>query len=455
MRFRRDREQFNPLEHSAPLTEEQMIDFGVEDYTMPKAIKTIDGISIVKNRFKMRDGWDYKVASTVLPPERMVTPVSMNMTGGWFTDYDDGFNLRREVAIAKLGMEGSSISVPLNSDRGWGDLEANAYNQARISRAMAAILGRQSLKNPDGTPQGRHLDLFTVDGLSRGAMHGEAVTGISPEVGSDVLFAYYTVACRINGVEEVEDIKNILQHLTPKNLAQIAMRGEIPDELMLAHIVKKGVRAGKAIGEALGNEFTPIRELISTPINKMRQGASLNEAIGDSIGKFHPNSIVVPYQILRHYPNSLDLKHIHRQILEAYTLTNGTYGDLAQKVSPDQFQVHSGFTKDGLSHFEEIMAWHKPATHPHTIIEGIEGGTHITSVIEEKNREWKNRWATVIQVLGEVGIKELENMTPSERSSELHRRSAAKNPFFADENNPHHPAPDSPHASHELRTEAA
>lgn len=442
MKLGRSSERFDPLEHSVPLTEEQMVDFGIDDYTAPKVVSNIDGVYVVKNKFRMRDGWDYKVASTVLPPDKRVTPVSMNMTGGWFTDYDNGFNLRRAVTLAKLGMEGSSISVPLNSERGWGDLEANAYNQARIGRAMAVILGR-------------HPELFTVDGLSRGAMHGEAVTGISPEIGADVLFAYYTVACRINGVKEVQDITDIVRHLAPKNLAQIAMRGEIPDELTLAHIIKTGRRAGKAIGEAFGNELSPFKELVTSPLEKMKSGSSLNEAIGDTIAKFHPKSIVIPYEILSRYPNSLDLRHLHRQVLEAYTLTNGTYGKLAEKVSPDQFQVHSGFTKDGLSHFEEVVAAHKPKTHPHTIIEAIEGGNHITSIIEDKNRAWRSRWGTVISVLGEIGIEKLEELTPSERSEELHALAAAKDPFFADERHPYHPTPGTPLRPQAGHSEAA
>lgn len=439
MLFKRSAERFDPLEYSRPLTEEQMQDVGVSDYTTPKVKKRVDGIYVVENSFKMADGWDYKAASTVLPPDRIVTPVAVNMTGGWFTDYNDGFNLRRLAAIAKIGMEGTSVSVPTNNNRWWGDLEANAYNQARIHKAMAMMLGRHSLKGDGGFPVGRLPEFSTVDGLSRGAMHGEAVAGVSPELGTDVLFAYYTVACRINGVEEVEDIAEIVRQFAPKNLARIAMRGEIPDELMLAHIIKTARKTGKAIGETFGNEIAPFKEMIATPLARLREGESLLDAFGDSIGKFHPDSIVVPYQILSRYPNTLDLKHLHRQIAEAYTLTNGTYGTVAEKNSPDQFQVHSGFMGDGLSRFEEIIAAHEHGTHPHTIVEALAGGNHVSSIIEREYANWKKRWATVITALGGIGISELKSMTPSERAEMLHAKSAEMNPFFADENHPHRP----------------
>lgn len=441
MLLRRSKDRFDPLEYATPLTTDEMIDFGVKDYSAPTRIRSIDGVHFVKNSFEMADGWKYDTVSTVLSPEQLVTTVAGTMTGGWFTG-EYGFNKRRMASLGKAGSEWTFVSVPTNRDRGWGDMKANAYNQARIGRSMARILGRHSLKGPDGMPLGRHPSLSLVDGLSRAGMHGEAVTGVSPEVGADVLFAYYTVACRINGVEEVDDIADIFRALTPQNLARTAMRGEIPQELMLAHILKTVANAGGAINEALGKEFAPFKEFVTTPLEKIRSGESLMDAIGDTIGKFHPSSIAIPYTIMSRYPASIDLRRLDRQILEAYTLTNGTYGDMAEKVSPYQFQVHSGFLPDGLSRFEEIVAAHDPKTHPHTITEAVENGSHATVVIEEKNKAWKNRMSTVIRVIGKIGTEQLESMTPIERWETLHTMAAAENEFFADDQQPYHP----PHA---------
>lgn len=447
MLFKRSSERFNPLEHSTPLTEEDMVNFGVNNYSSPKTIGDIDNVYFVKNSFQMQDGWNYDAISTVLPPDKLVTPVSGTMTGGWFTGMGvikdrHGFNARRMATLGKLGEEWTFVSVPTNHDRGWGDMEANARNQARIGRAMARMLGRHSLS--DNTSLGRDPDLFTVDGLSRGAMHGESVAGVAPELGAAILFAYYTVACRINGVQEVEYIADVVRQLTPKKLAQIAMRGEIPDELTLAHIIKTARRAGSAIGETFGNELKPFAELLTEPLSRIRRGESLKDAIGDTMGKFHPNSIVIPYEIISRYPGSIDLRRIDRQVLEAYTLTDGTYGELAEKVSPDQFQVHTGFSNDGLSHFEEVVARHDPTTHRHTIIEAVEGGNHVTSIIEEKNQEWKKRWTTVIEVLGEIGVEKLKEMSRTEQWETLHAQAATKNKFFADKDHPHHPTPHTP-----------
>ncbi len=392
----RSGENFNPLDHATPLTQDQMNQFGIADYTRPKPAGNVDGIPLMKQSFTMQDeGWKYDTVSTVLSKNQRVTDVSNTMTGGWFTG-EYGFNRRRQGTLAKFGIDSTFVSVPTNLEKGWGSMESNAKAQVQIGMAHAAMFGLNQ-------------EVFVSDGLSRGAIHSEAVMGVAPELGALYAFGYNTVACRINAAPEVEDLAELLYDMNPINLGRAAIRGDlsqISHALNVPRIIGVARDAKNGISEAFGGELQPLKNLVVGPLKMIKEGASIDEAVMAYISKLRPDSAAIPWKILSRYPASGDLKRFWRQILEAYDLTNGSYGKLAGKASTNQFRVHVGFLGDGLSKFEEIVAAYDLETHPNTIVEIIdkdkapdERGAHLTSIVEGQHQLWKGDWKAMAEAL--------------------------------------------------------
>jgi hypothetical protein len=432
--------EFNPLDRMETLTEEKMQEYGIAAISEAKYAGEIDGVHFIKQTYTMTEGgWTYDTVSSVLTDDQRLTDVSGTMTGGWFTG-EYGFNRRRLAALGKLGMEWTFVSVPTNLEKGWGDMEVNAKSQVRIGMAHAAMMGLNT-------------EIFVGDGLSRGAIHNEAVMGVAQELGALYVFGHNTVACRINAVEEVEALAELLDHANPINLGRAALRGDLSESLNIVnvpHIVGTFKRAKKAIGEAVGGELRPLKRFFRAADEMLRNGASIDEVVTEMISKFHPDSIAIPWKIISRYPGSGDIKRLWRQALEAYDLTNGSYGELASKASSSQFRVHVGSRGDGLSLFEDIEeTYADEETFNNTIIEVIDEdksdddkGAHLSSILEKQHQQWKGDWATIVEAL--VAIAPLieayscrdergnRGASVTQMFNSLRKEAASRNSFFKD-----------------------
>lgn len=400
MKTRGSTELFIPNEHAPLPTHEQLIDLGVRDLTKPVEQESGGDFQVFTQSYTMEDGWTYDTVSTVLPVNKRLTNISGHMTSGWFTG-EKGFNQRRYELLTELGTEWTFVSVPTNIDRLWGDMEANARNQARIGRAAAIIFNR-------------HPYLFLEDGFSRGAIVGESSMALSPEVGADVVFGFNTEPCQIHGVEAIKDIENFHEDPTLANMGRIATK--------VIHTAKK----------VFGGEAAPLRTMYDEAIQLIKDGELPDKVVGHLLRKFTPDSLGIPYEILKKYPSSGDIspRRLARQVLEGYSLMDGSYGKLLDKgLRPHQFQIITGFNGDELSRFEQIETYHSRDRFPYTIVNHMDDGRHLSGLVEHEIQAWIEQWEVVIDLIADMGSR-IDDLSGPDRSAELHAKAAAAHPAF-------------------------
>jgi hypothetical protein len=172
----------------------------------------IGKIALYKQEFTMRDGTRYNVASTVLPDDKRVTDIANIETSAWLTRFG-GLNKRRQLALGKMGIESTFVSVPQNLLH-IGSIEENAYHQLSIARETA----EQFERDPDWV---------FINGISRGAMTGLAAAAIASRHNMGVMYGDYIVPCFPRGLNPQEDLRE-LPDLITNELDPIRSLKQIP-----------------------------------------------------------------------------------------------------------------------------------------------------------------------------------------------------------------------------------
>ncbi len=184
-------ESFGPTNRGRFLSEEEEIR---HKSRLSRRPEDIDGVKFYEQEFTMQNGSHYHVTSTVLPEVTRATGIASIETSAWLTRYG-GLNKRRQLALGKMGVESTFVSVPQNLFR-FGSLEENARHQLRISQETA----RQFDRDPN---------YVFINGISRGAMTGLGAAAIASRYNMGVMYGDYIVPCFPNGVNPRQDLQEV------------------------------------------------------------------------------------------------------------------------------------------------------------------------------------------------------------------------------------------------------
>lgn len=184
-------ESFGPTNSGRFLSEEEDIR---HKSRLSRRPERIDGVKFYEQEFTMQNGNSYNVTSTVLPDADRATDIASIETSAWLTRYG-GLNKRRQLALGKMGIESTFVSVPKNLLR-LGNLENNARHQLQISQETAEQFDRDP-------------NYIFINGISRGAMTGLGAAAIASRHNIGVMYGDYIVPCFPKGLNLKEDLREL------------------------------------------------------------------------------------------------------------------------------------------------------------------------------------------------------------------------------------------------------
>jgi hypothetical protein len=166
-----------------------------EEYTNRKRplTRTIGDITLHRQMVTMWSGTRHEVVSTTLPDDRRTTDVASIETSAFTTKFG-GLNLRRQLALSRLGIESTFVGVQQNRNK-FGHLEESAHDQLEVAQFTAEQFGRDQ-------------EYILLNGISRGAMIDLGAASIAAEHNQTVLYGDYIVPCFPFGLD-LDTVRNI------------------------------------------------------------------------------------------------------------------------------------------------------------------------------------------------------------------------------------------------------
>lgn len=279
-------ESFHPTNSGRFLSEEEDIR---RKSRLSRRPDQIDGVKFYEQEFTMQNGNRYDVTSTVLSDADRTTDIASVETSAWLTRYG-GLNKRRQLALGRMGIESTFVSVPKNLLR-LGNLEDNARHQLQISQETA----RQFDRDPN---------YVFINGISRGAMTGLGAAAIASRYNIGVMYGDYIVPCFPNGVNPKQDLLELPDLLANEidpiySLKQIPWQAlrhypstvdRMPRELF-QQLKEVPTLLGGSVGSLIDNELSQdsFGHVTAYEGDVMSQGRRWQEKLNPSM---YPNMIV-------------------------------------------------------------------------------------------------------------------------------------------------------------------